>query len=304
MGTREDIVAKVQGLYKKNEKMSRAIGVGSAIVKEYTASDGVPLPEGNIIRETLQLPCLPFNKVFQGAGKPDVGKSTCAGETMAAAQKAGFEIVFWETEGKFDANRYKAEFKGDPDRIYLIQTNEIRVGGQLVKDYVNAIKASDPDAKILIVQDSVGGGLGRNNTERNLADEKSGQPGQEAKENGEVIRHWVGLFNKYPDSISIILINQTYAKIGFMQKGDKAKGGDGIEFFSSFIVFFKRVKTLTKVIKGKKMKEGIITRATVTKNHLTRGKFSVYQMDFKITASGTSVIDTPISDEEVEDDQE
>lgn len=299
-----DILAKVQALYNKNPRMAKAIGTGVIEKKNYTEADGIPLPEGHVIREMSGLPCLPFNKVVQVAGKPDTGKSTCAGETIALAQKAGMKVILWDTEDKFDAIRFEKEFGGNAEEIFFVSSNEIRMGAQLVKDYINVIKEGEPEAKILVVQDSVGGGLARSDSDRNLADERSGQPGQAAKENGEAIRHWVGMFNKYPDSICVFLVNQTYAKIGFMQKGDKAKGGDGIEFFSSLIVFLKRIKVLTKVVNKKKMKYGIITRATVTKNHLSQGKMSVYQMDFEITSAGTSVSKAEVSEDEAEGDEE
>jgi RecA/RadA recombinase len=277
--------------------MQKAIGDGKVETKEYVATDGVPLRETSILRQLTGLPCLPFNKIAQVAGKPDTGKSTTAGETMADAQRAGHYVILMDTEGKFDAVRFRDGLGGDPDEIMLVKTNEIRFGAQLMKDYINAIKAEDADAKILVVWDSVGGSLSRSETERNLADERHAQPGQEAKENGQVVRHLAGMFNKYPNSIAVLLINQTYAKIGFMQKGDAAKGGTGIEFFSSLIVMLKRIKVLTKTEKKVKVKAGIITRATVSKNHLSQGKTSVYQMDFVITAAGV----TP-SDEEMTDD--
>jgi RecA/RadA recombinase len=229
-------------------------------------------------------------------GKPDTGKSTCAGEIMAAAQKAGFTVILWDAEDKADLQRFQTEFGGNSDELILIKTNEIRKGGQLIKDYIGIIQ-EDPSAKILVVWDSVGASVSRAETERNLADEKHGQPGQDAKENGLVIKHLVGTFNQYPNRISVLLINQTYAKIGFMQHGDQAKGGSGIEYFSSLIVGLKRLKTLTKTEKKKKVKYGILTRATVAKNHLTQGKTSVYQMDFTITAAGTQLSDADFEDE-------
>jgi RecA/RadA recombinase len=110
---------------------------------------------------------------------------------------------------------------------------------------------------------------------------------------------FVGLINKYPDSISVVLINQVYAKIGFMAHGDAESGGKKIEFHSSLIIRLKRIKTLVKTVKGRKVKHGILTRATVTKNHLSPSEVSLHQLDFEITASGAR-----ISLEQSEDDSE
>lgn len=294
------VLDRVKALHAKDPSIQKILDTKSE-AKVFSETDGVPLPPENPIRQMTGLPCLPFNKVVQLMGKPDTGKSTTSGEVMAAAQKAGFEVIVWDSEDKLDLNRYDQEFKGDSTKLHVIKTNEIRKGGQLVKDYVKVLKEDNKAAKILIVWDSVGASVSRSETERNLADERHGQPGQDAKETGSVIRHWVGTFNAHPDSLCVLLVNQTYAKIGFMQHGDQAKGGSGIEYFSSLIIGLKRVKTLTKTVKKQKVKYGIITRATVTKNHLSQGKTSIYQSDFVITAAGSQVSTEDVADDEAED---
>ena len=74
-----------------------------------------------------------------------------------------------------------------------------------------------------------------------------------------------------------------------MQKGDAESGGKKVEFHSSLIIQLKRIKVLTKTVKNVKVKYGIITRATVKKNHLSQGATSLHQLDFEITASGAQV---------------
>src|SRR6185437_6763668 len=206
----KDILKKIQGLYSKDESIKKILSNSSGTPKVYKDTDGVPLNEGNPVRAMTSLPCLPFNNIVQIMGKPDTGKSTTAGEIMASAQKAGFAVIVWDAEDKLDLARFANEFSGDPEKLYIIKTNEIRKGGQLVKDYITVLKEEDPNTKVLVVWDSVGASVSRAETERNLADERHGQPGQDAKESGSVVRHWVGMFNKYPDSISVLLVNQTY----------------------------------------------------------------------------------------------
>ena len=198
-------------------------------------------------------------------------------------------------------NRF-ISFGGDPNSILLIKTNEILKGGELVRKYIGAIKDQDQDAKILFVWDSVGGSQSRSHAERELDSEKHSQPGQDAKENGSVMKMLVALINKYPDSITVYLANQSYAKIGFMMKGDAASGGSKIEYHSSFIVQLKRIKVLTSEVKGVTLKKGIISRATVTKNHLSQSATSIHKLDFSITSSGTSLVDT--GDDLEEEDEE
>ncbi len=297
------VVADMQRLYQKDKKVQALICTGASVKTEYTADDLSPLPLSHPLSQLTGLPGIPFNKIVQVAGKPDCGKSTWAGEAMAAAQRAGIQIVLWDSEDKFDALRFK-HFGGKPEEILMIKSNEILKGAELTRKYIGAVKEQDPSAKILFVWDSVGGSQSRSHAERELDNEKHAQPGQDAKENASVMKMLVALINKYPDSIAVYMANQTYAKIGFMMHGDAAAGGTKIEYHSSLIVFLKRIKVLTKTVKGVLTKTGIITRATVSKNHLSQGKTSVHQLDFEITAAGAKLAEgsTDVADEESSED--
>lgn len=292
------IVSDMHKLYAKDKKVQSIITTGDTVKTDYLEEDVVVLPTGHPLKHLTGLIGLPYNKIIEVAGKPDTGKSTWAGEAMASAQKHGVQVILFDSEDKFDAGRFKNHFKGDPSQILMIKTNEILKGGELARRYITAIKEQDEDAKIFFVWDSVGGSQSRSHAERELDNERHAQPGQDAKENGSLMKMLVGLINKYPDSISVYLANQTYAKMGFMQKGDAVSGGTKIEYHSSFIVMLKKIKTLTKQVKGVMTKYGIISRATVTKNHLSNGPTSVHQMDFQVTADGASLVDSV----EVEDD--
>lgn len=294
------IVADMQKLYAKDKKAQSIITTGASVKTKYEESDVVPFSKTNPLRALTALPGIPFNKIVQIAGKPDAGKSTLAGELMASAQKAGVQVVLCDSEDKFDADRFKSYFNGDPAQLLMIKTNEILKSGELARRYITAIKEQDENAKILFVWDSVGGSQSRSHAERELDNERHAQPGQDAKENGSVMKVLVSLINKYPDSIAVYLANQTYAKMGFMQKGDQASGGTKIEYHSSLIIMLKRIKVLTRVVKGVTSKYGIITRATVTKNHLSQGLTSVHQLDFEIRAGGASLVDSV----EAEDDED
>lgn len=283
------IVADVQKLYQKDKKSQSMITTGSAVKQVYTEQDGIPVPQGHPLRELLSLPCVPYNKITQISGPPDSGKSTSSGQLMASAQKSDHLVILWDSEDKFDAQRFDTKFGGTSADILLVKTNEILQGGEKVRKLVLSAKERYKDLKIFIVWDSVGGSQARGAAERELDSDKHGQPGQDAKENGIVMKMLVGLINKYNDSIAVVLINQVYAKIGFMQVGDAESGGKKIEFHSSLIIRLKRLKTLTKVVKGRKVKYGILTRATVTKNHLSQSDTSLHQLDFEITAAGARV---------------
>lgn len=293
------VVTDVQKLYAKDKKASALITTGADVKKVYTKDDVILLPTTSVFSQLSGLIGLPYNKIVQFAGKPDSGKSTVAAELIVAAQKNQAQVIVWDSEDKLDTNRLQI-MGATPDDILLAKTNEILKGGELIRKYVIAVKDQDPKVKILIVWDSAGGSQSRSHAERELDSEKHAQPGQDAKEIGQVMKMFVSLINKYPDSLAFYVANQTYAKIGFMQHGDAASGGARLEFHSSFIVFLKRIKPLTKTVKGAEVKYGILTRATVTKNHLSQGETSVHKMDFKVTAKGYSVLEEmeAIEDEE------
>jgi RecA/RadA recombinase len=293
------IIANAQALYVKDKKIQSIICTGDSVKSVYKAEDLIPLPKGHPLQELTGLPGIPYNKIVQVAGKPDTGKSTIAGELMASAQRANIQVILFDSEDKFDASRFKSHFKGDPSQILMIKTNEILKGGELIRKYITMVKEQDKDAKILVVWDSVGGSQSRSHAERELDSEKHAQPGQDAKENGSLMKMMVALINKYPDSIAVYMANQTYAKIGFMQHGDAAAGGTKIEYHSSLIVFLRRIKVLTKTVDKVLVKRGIITRATVTKNHLSQSATSVHQLDFEITADGARLTDS-VGDEDDE----
>jgi hypothetical protein len=71
-----------------------------------------------------------------------------------------------------------------------------------------------------------------------------------------------------------------------MAKGDKEKGGSELEYLSSIIIRFARVKDLTKQKDKKYYKYGIVTKAKVRKNHLFDGKDSVAELMLVVSADG------------------
>lgn len=296
------IVQDVQKLYNKDKKSQGMITTGDTVRQVYTANDGVPVPAGHPLRELVGLPCVPYNKIAQISGPPDSGKSTSSGQLMASAQKSGHLVILLDTEDKFDANRFDKHFGGSSADIMLVKTNEILQGAEKVRKLVIAAKDKYEKAKLFVVWDSVGGSQARGAAERELDSEKHAQPGAEAKENGAVMKMFVGLINKYPNDIAIVLINQVYTKMGFMQHGDQESGGKKIEFHSSLIIRLKRIKVLTKDVKKRKTKYGIITRATVSKNHLSQSETSLHQLDFEITAAGAKVSEEQADDEETDSD--
>jgi RecA/RadA recombinase len=204
---------------------------------------------------------------------------------MGWAQKQGVYVVLWDTEKKFDKVRFEKHFGGNAAEVNIVATTTIRKGAGAMFKYVRMIKEMDPDAKILLVHDSVGGSVSKARAEREMDDEKNAQPGSEAVENSDYMRHMIATMDKYPGSIALLLINQMTMKIGPMP-GKSRSGGEKISFHSSMIIEMTRVQDLTKIVKGVKVKEGIISRAKIAKNHLSQSETSVQEMRVKVTAKG------------------
>ncbi len=280
------IVAKARTLYGKDKVGAAMLDTGTALRRPTKPEEFVLAPAGHPWKELTGLLGLPYDSIIQIAGAYDSGKSTIAGELMAAAQKQGVYVVLGDSEKKFDKLRFEKHFGGDSSQLLVVQSTMIRkLAGGMLK-YVKTIKDADPDAKILLVHDSIGGSVSRSRAERDIDDEKSNQPGSEAVENSDYMKHIVATMDKYPGSIALLLINQMTDKIGFGQKGQSRSGGHKISFHSSMIIEMKKIKTLTKVSKGVEMKVGIISQAKIDKNHLSQAENSVNKMNVMVDASG------------------
>jgi RecA/RadA recombinase len=203
---------------------------------------------------------IPWGRIVQIAGKADSGKSSASMLFMKAAQDSGHLVVLWDSEGKFDSRRFRDKMGGDPSQLPIAPSRSILEGVSQTVSYIHAAKEMDPTCRILVVWDSVGASL--NSAEDEANDDYSKQPGVTAKEVSWAIRRFNQLIEKYRDdetgeyTISVLCINQVYANIGSV--GFKQKGGAELEYLSSIILEMSRIKNLTKIRKGEKVKFGTI----------------------------------------------
>jgi RecA/RadA recombinase len=285
------IVKNAQKLYGKDTQGAAMLGSGVLLRRPTKPEEFILAPEGHPWLELTGLLGLPYDSIIQIAGSYDSGKSTLAGEFMAAGQRQGVYVILGDSEKKFDKIRFEKHFGGDAAQLLVVQSTMIRkLAGGMLK-YINTIKEADKSAKILLVHDSVGGSVSRARAEREIDADSSNQPGSEAVENSDYMKHIVATMDKYPGSISLLLINQMTDKIGFGQKGQSRSGGHKISFHSSMIIEMKKIKTLTKVVKGVEVKTGIVTQAKIDKNHLSQTENSVNKMNIMVTAGGWSKTD-------------
>lgn len=298
------IISGAQALYGKDKAGAAMLGSGALLRRPTKPEEFVLAPEGHPWRTLTGLLGLPYDSIVQIAGAYDSGKSTLAGEFMASAQRQGVYVILGDSEKKFDKLRYDKHFAGDSENLLVVQSTMIRkLAGGMFK-YIDTILAQDPAAKILCVHDSIGGSVSRSRAERDIDDEKSNQPGSEAVENSDYMKHVVARMDKYPGHIAFLLINQMTDKIGFGQKGQSRSGGHKISFHSSIIIELKKIKTLTKKVNKVEVKTGIITQAKIDKNHLSVTENSVNKMNIMVTAKGWSNTDFSFDKEAPSDEGE
>lgn len=280
-----DIAKQVQGLYNPKDKTRDVVRTGETLKRPTNPEDFILAPETHPWRALTGLQGLPWNYIVQVAGAEDSGKSTLAGQFMAWAQQQGVYVILWDTEKKFDKVRFEKQFGGVAKDLNVVANTVIRKGAGAMFKHIDVIKKADPKAKILLVHDSVGGSVSRARSERDIDDEKSPQPGSEAVENSDYMRHMVARLDKYEGDICLLLINQMTQKIGPVP-GRSRSGGTKISFHCSMIIEMTRVSDITNVVKGVKVKSGIISRAKIAKNHLSLTDNSVHEMRIKVDAAG------------------
>lgn len=284
------IVGKVQGRYGKKKALADAVTAGNNIALSDNDSDYVLSKDVSYWKPLTGVKGIPFGRIVQIAGKPDSGKSTTAMLFMKAAQQQGHIVILWDAEKKFSSKRYKNSIGGDPDSLLVSRLKTVNEGAQQVAIMVKELKQEYPNVKIFIVWDSVGATL---NSAEDVEDEDvSKQPGVTAREVSGAIKRFNKLIERYrnvetgEETVAVLCVNQVYATIGAMAKGDKEKGGQELEFLSSLILRLTRKKDLLRVKQGQKVKYGILTKAKVKKNHLFDGEECIAELDLVVSADG------------------
>lgn len=295
----DEIIADARLSFTGKEKgLALQITSGNNISRPNKDSDFICYPDSHW-EQLTGIRGIPFGRVVQIAGKPDSGKSTHGMAFIKNAQDHNVFVILWDAENKFSATRFDKFFGGNSKNLLVVQSKLIATGGDQVRALANAIMKRHPGSKILIVWDSVGGTLPKNEDEDNKSFRDSKQMAAAAKENGEVLRGFVKLMEEAKDKstneekMAVLLINQCYASIG--SHGYHQSGGAKVEYFSSLILQLSRKADLISMKKNIRYKTGIVTRAKVVKNHLLDSDISVSELDLVVTASGIKLLsDTKI----------
>jgi RecA/RadA recombinase len=275
----KSIASRVKASFKGDEKAASMVGVGSDL-KSLTDDDYVKLGEWWSDPESTNTPGIAFGKVTMLAGTPDSGKTSVAIQAMKAAQEQGVAVIYAETEGKTTEADLVA-WGVDPEQIMLVQARTAeRVFSGVIRTW-DAIMDAAPDAKLLVIIDSLGNVVSERDSELDMM-ENVQQIGGKGKLNRLGLNQIVGKMEQ--DNAAILLVNYTYANLG--SPGKTNAGGQALNFFSSLTYQTARKAWIEKTVSGKKVRTGAEVQFTLYKNHLNKTAPGAKQIVFKITADG------------------
>lgn len=265
----------------KNEKLSARIGVGTNLSK-LEDKDYIIMPEWWKI--TTGVPGLPYGKLVMIAGDSDSGKTSAAIEAMKAAQAQDVGIIYVETEGKTTEKDLKS-WGVDPSGILLVQSSIAEEAFELMFAAWDGFKKKYPEAKLLVVFDSIGNVVSQRDSEIDLMEQNS-QPGGKGKINRLAINKMVA--KRDEDNAAILIINYTYDLVG--SHGKVNAGGKAVNFFSSLTFQTTRRGWAEQTVKGEKIRIGADVRWVLFKNHLDRSGTNKKEFTLRITSEGIKVL--------------
>jgi RecA/RadA recombinase len=227
--------------------------------------DWIPMPPP--ILEAMKTPGIPCGHIIQIVGHSDTGKTTFALHAVKSVQDCGGIALWLDFEHKFPYDR-AIEMGIDMKRLLLVQPKTIEQGFSLYVRTLKVMRAKNKTKKIVLVWDSIGSAP----CEWELDEEK----GDYAPAAAKAIKGGLRKTRYFLDEVSaaVILINQFYTRTdlrgpsAMYAKKTKAYGGEGPTYFSSMILEFKRIGSLSKTVKGEKVKIGTKSIIENVKNHL------------------------------------
>lgn len=275
------LASDIQKTFKKDDKRSRRIGVGSNLSK-LTASDFITMPAWWL--EATGVVGLPFGKLVMIAGDSDSGKTSCAIEAMKAAQQQDVGVIYVETEGKTTEKDLK-DWGVDSSGILLVQSSIAEEAFELMFSAWDGFKTKYPASKLLVVFDSIGNVVSQRDAEIDLTEQNS-QPGGKGKVNRLAINKMIA--KRDEDNAALLVLNYTYDNMG--APGKTNAGGKALNFFSSLTFQTSRKGWVERQINGKKIRIGAEVVWKLFKNHLDRAGDKKKEVTLRITSEGISCV--------------
>lgn len=257
------------------------------------------------LQEVLKLPGLPLGHIVQAYGKSDTGKTSLMFHAAAQAQAQGILPVIIVSEGKIDWNRaramglqYTADLPVDQrntEEFIIVEENlkyleEIFdfIDNKIINNVMNGKLPFD----VMIFWDSMGNSISEKSIK---VDAKTGnreiknthmQAAAIKSERLTVLMDRINDTRKinYPKAVGAFIINHVYtgqpAYTG-APAPEIVKGGNKVKFTASLMLKTQLVNKLEAVHEGSKLKFGMVSKLSVTKNHINGQEYSG---EFVITA--------------------
>ena len=186
------------------------------------------------------------NRITAFAGESGAGKSFIAYSVSKHAQKAGYSVIYIDTEQAIDLEDLP-KFGIDPslEKFRLIRSNKVEDVNMVLSQLVDELKTQKLDGyeipKLMIVLDSLGQ-MASNKEKNDLLKGDIKQDMTKAKALGSMFRS-INTDLGYLE-IPMIVCNHTYLTLD-LYPAEKLKGGNGLLYSASVIGFMSKSKLKT-----------------------------------------------------------
>jgi len=186
------------------------------------------------------------NRITAFAGESGAGKSFIAYSVSKHAQRAGYSVIYIDTEQAIDLEDLP-KFGIDPslDKFRLIRSNKVEDVNMVLSQLVDELKTQKLDGyeipKLMIVLDSLGQ-MASNKEKNDLLKGDIKQDMTKAKALGSMFRS-INTDLGYLE-IPMIVCNHTYLTLD-LYPAEKLKGGNGLLYSASVIGFMSKSKLKT-----------------------------------------------------------
>ena len=272
------------GLIRKqvNDAMDKeAVRPGNQVVyaDPNKPEDWVIMPEW--FKQISTVPGLPFGYIAEFVGLPNAGKTTAGIVAMVCAQQQEVITILIDVEKKFSYKRF-VDMGGKRELLEVISEPTIEENFNVLETYQKAIHQEYPEAKILVIYDSISVGSTRSDMAKSTLDAQV--MADQAKVLKRMLRRQVVLCAEC--HCAFVAINQMYGNPNPAAHGAPTMaGGKGLEYAKALSISFKKYGKLPpKTVLGVAYERGIITKILMTKNHLQQGDLSLSEVLIHITA--------------------
>lgn len=249
------------------------------------------------LQEVFKLKGLILGHITQLYGPSDSGKTSIMFHAIAKAQEQGILPVVIISEGKIDWNRARAmgvKYSGDlpedqREEDFIIVEENLKyledIFNFIDNKIINSVMNGKLPFNVQIFWDSMGNSISEKSVK---VDEKTGEREvknthmQAAAIKSERLTLLMDRVNdtrkvNYPNSVGALIINHVYTGQPAYPGAPApmvVKGGNKVKFTASLMLKTQSIKKLEAVVNGSKLKFGIVSKLSVTKNHINGQEYS------------------------------